>query len=297
MSRAIELLAPAKINLTLEVLGRRRDGYHEVATVMQTIDLHDTIRIKAADGISVEVTGEAAAGVPADPENNLAHRAAVRMAYWLKEDRGAKISIEKRIPAGMGLGGGSSDAAAVLRGLNGLWRLGRGPDSLARSGAELGSDVPFFVYCGSAFCRGRGERVDPLADCKPSPVTLFLPSQGMEGKTAKMYSEITPSDFTDGTTTRGVVDDIAMRGEVMAGSRNVFDRHADVFSEKVPVAMDACNRADFEVHLAGSGPAFFALRRLEELPARERALMDFLGIRVIERSFLGREACLRVQEV
>ena len=295
MTRRLELLAPAKINLTLEVIGRRADGYHEIATVMQTLDLCDAVTVEEADAISVEVSGPAAGGVPADREDELAYRAAVRMAAWLKGPRGARITLEKNIPAGAGLGGGSSDAAAVLRGLNQLWGLGREPKSLARLGAQLGSDVPFFVYCGSALCRGRGENVDPLADCRAPGVTLFLPPERIEAKTASMYSLIERSDFTAGTATRGVADDIAMRGEV-ADAKNVFDRHAARYGEKLPVAMEACNRAGFEVHLAGSGPAFFALRPKADLPPRELALMAWLGIEVRECAFLPREAALCIVE-
>lgn len=295
MPRKLELLAPAKVNLTLEVLGKREDGYHEVATVMQTIDLCDRVTIEDAGELTLEVGGPAARGVPLDAADDLAYRAATRMAYWLKEPRGARIRVEKNIPVGMGLGGGSSDAAAVIRGLNLLWDLGREPASLGRSAAELGSDAPFFIHGGSALCRGRGERVDPLADCRPLELTLFLPSETPPGKTAALYREITSDDYTAGTATRGVVDDIAMRGEV-TDVRNVFDRHAARFGEKVVVAMEACNVAGFEVHLAGSGPAFFALRRASDLGARERGLMEYLQIEVRQARFLGRDEALSVRE-
>lgn len=295
MRRTLELVAPAKINLTLEVLHKRDDGYHELATVMQTIDLCDRVRIEDADEISLQVMGPAAGGAPADVTQDLAHRAAMRMAYWLKEPRGARIRVEKHIPAGRGLGGGSSDAAAVIRGLNLLWGLDREPSSLTRSAAEMGSDAPFFIHGGSALCRGRGEKVDPLADCRPADLTLFLPAETIEGKTAALYAEITRDDFSAGTTTRGVVDDIAMRGEV-TDVRNVFDRHCAKFGENVAVAMEACNVAGFEVHLAGSGPAFFALRPKSQLGARELGLMDYLRIDVREHRFLSREDALAVRD-
>ncbi|HXH23022.1 MAG TPA: 4-(cytidine 5'-diphospho)-2-C-methyl-D-erythritol kinase [Dehalococcoidia bacterium] len=296
MPARLELRAPAKINLTLEVIGRRPDGYHELATIMQTIDLCDTVCIEAADSISIEFRGERAADVPFDPRQELAHRAADLMSGWLKAPRGARIVVDKQIPAGAGLGGGSSDAAAVLRGLNALWGLGRDAKSLARSAARLGSDVPFFIYCGSALCRGRGEIVDPLTDGRAAAVTLFLPKERIENKTATMYSLIQKSDYTAGTATRGMADDIAVRGEALLDGRNVFDRYAWRFGESVAVAMDACNRAGFEVHFAGSGPAFFALRPREELPPREAALMEYLGIEVRQHSFLPKEAALAVKE-
>jgi 4-diphosphocytidyl-2-C-methyl-D-erythritol kinase len=292
----IELLAPAKINLTLEVIGKRSDGYHEIASVMQTIDLCDTVTIEPADAISLEVSGEEAGGAPADRDQDLAYRAAMKMTYWLKEPRGARIRLHKRIPAGMGLGGGSSDGAAVMRGLNLLWELGRDQSSVARSAAELGSDAPFFVYGGSALCRGRGEVVDPLPDARPRLLTLFMPSETIEAKTASMYGELAKEDFTAGVESRGKVDDVVMKREI-EDARNVFDRHAGRFGDKVAMAMEACRLAGLEVHLAGSGPAFFALAPKTRLAPREAGLMEYLGIRVRECAFVSREETLAVREL
>jgi 4-diphosphocytidyl-2-C-methyl-D-erythritol kinase len=293
---AIELRAPAKINLTLEVIGKRSDGYHEIATVMQTIDLCDTVTIEPADAISVEVAGEAASGTPADVEQDLAYRAAKKMTYWLKEPRGARIHVHKRIPAAMGLGGGSSDGAAVMRGLNQLWDLGRDQSSIARSAGELGSDAPFFVYGGTALCRGRGEVVDPLPDAVARTLTLFLPPETIEAKTASMYASITKGDYAAGVESRGKVDDVVMKREIEE-VRNVFDRYVDRFGEKVAMAMEACRLAGLEVHLAGSGPAFFALASRSRLAPREAGLMEYLGIEVRECAFLGREDALQVLEL
>jgi 4-diphosphocytidyl-2-C-methyl-D-erythritol kinase len=293
--KAVEVLAPAKINLTLEILSKRADGYHEIASVMQTIDLCDAITVEDAEDITLEVTGEAVAGAPPDPEQDLALRAARRMAYWLKEARGARIRVHKRIPAGMGLGGGSSDAAAVMRALNVLWGLGRDQSSIARSAAELGSDAPFFVYGGTALCRGRGEVVDGLPDARPATLTLFLPPDTLPAKTASMYAGITKDDFTAGVESRGKVDDVVMKRDIV-DVRNAFDRHADRFGEKVAAAIEACRLAGLEVHLAGSGPAFFALAPLSALPAREAGLMEYLGIQVREHHFLPREDALRISE-
>ncbi len=235
--------------------------------------------------------------MPPDPEQDLAYRAAARMAYWAREPAGVKITLEKHIPAGMGLGGGSSDAAAVMRGLNQLWDLGRDAASLCRTAAELGSDAAFFIHCGTALARGRGERVDPLVDCKAGLVTLFLPTETLPDKTAAMYRHLTVADYSAGTSTRGMIDDIAMRGALVTDGRNVFDKHADAFGDNLPLAMEACARAGFEVHLAGSGPAFFALRPPAELAARELGLLEWMGIEVRECGFLGREEALRVREL
>src|SRR5947209_3944763 len=163
---SLELLAPAKVNLTLEVLGRRSDGYHEIVTLIQTIDLCDALILAAGHGIELEVVGDAVAGVP-EGEANLAAKAAHSLKSEAgRTDLGAHIRLAKQIPAAMGLGGGSSDAAAVLRGLNQLWDLRFTTDHLARVAATLGSDVPFFLYCGTAVCRGHGEIVEPMADLR-----------------------------------------------------------------------------------------------------------------------------------
>jgi len=160
---ALELLAPAKINLTLEVLKRRDDGYHEVATLMQTIDMCDRLRIEPANTVALQLGGDALAGVPLEGPGNLAYRAALALMEEAGDMAlGARIILEKRVPAGSGLGGGSSDAAAVLRGLNRFWGLDLELEALSAVAARVGSDVSFFLHCGTAECRGRGEAVNPL---------------------------------------------------------------------------------------------------------------------------------------
>lgn len=156
----LELAAPAKLNLFLHVLGRRPDGYHELQTVFQLLDFADRVILSARrDGRIRRVEG--AAGLPADED--LAVRAARLLKSTFGVDAGCDIAVEKRIPAGAGLGGGSSDAAAVLRGLNRLWRLQLDRDRLAAVGIELGADVPVFVHGRSAWAEGIGERLTPLA--------------------------------------------------------------------------------------------------------------------------------------
>jgi len=165
-SSAVEFGATAKLNLHLEVLARRPDGYHEIDTVMVEIDLADRIRLEPADRISLRVEG--AGDVPAD-ETNLAWRAAAALEV------GARIRLEKRIPPGSGLGGGSSDAAAVLRGLDRLYGLGLGREGLEPIARGLGADVPFFLYGGLARCGGIGERVEPLESDRNRAFLLVLP--------------------------------------------------------------------------------------------------------------------------
>jgi 4-diphosphocytidyl-2-C-methyl-D-erythritol kinase len=152
------LRAAAKVNLTLEVLGKRADGYHEIATVMQAVDLSDRITLDDADALELRSDS---ATVPSDA-SNLAWRAAAALREAARIETGVRIAVDKRIPVAAGLGGGSSDAAAVLIGLNRLWRLQWSIERLDEVAATLGSDVPFFLRGGAALARGRGEKVEAL---------------------------------------------------------------------------------------------------------------------------------------
>jgi 4-diphosphocytidyl-2-C-methyl-D-erythritol kinase len=158
-ARGIRLRAFAKLNLGLEVLGARQDGYHELRTLFQTIDLHDELTLAPRPaGISVRCDHP---GVPLD-ERNLAHRAAVELARFAGVARGVEIRIRKRIPVAGGLGGGSSDAAATLLALDRLWGLGLGPAGLQGLARRLGADVPYFLVGGTALGLARGDEVYPL---------------------------------------------------------------------------------------------------------------------------------------
>jgi 4-diphosphocytidyl-2-C-methyl-D-erythritol kinase len=159
MERALALPAPAKINLFLHVLGRRADGYHELQTAFALIDLADWIDLERRDDGKLQRTGDLIG--PAD--NDLALRAARLLQQRTGTRFGADIQVLKRIPAGAGLGGGSSDAATTLIALNRLWNTGLDRTQLAGLALELGADVPFFVHGFNAFAEGRGERLSPIA--------------------------------------------------------------------------------------------------------------------------------------
>ncbi|HZB02663.1 MAG TPA: 4-(cytidine 5'-diphospho)-2-C-methyl-D-erythritol kinase, partial [Actinomycetota bacterium] len=160
---AIVRAAHAKVNVFLRVLGRRDDGYHDIETLILPISLHDRITVEPADDLSVEVSGGPPGAVPAGDEN-LALRAAQALAAEIRDpsSRGARISIEKRIPVAAGLGGGSADAAATLLALDELWSLGADRDALARIALTVGSDVPALLLGEPAYVRGRGEIVEPV---------------------------------------------------------------------------------------------------------------------------------------
>ncbi|WP_096225975.1 4-(cytidine 5'-diphospho)-2-C-methyl-D-erythritol kinase [Geobacillus sp. FJAT-46040] len=183
----LSIKAPAKINLSLDVLYKRPDGYHEVKMVMTTIDLADRIELVALpeeDAIRIVSQNRF---VP-DDCRNLAYQAAKLLKETFSIRQGVAISIAKHIPVAAGLAGGSSDAAATLRGLNKLWQLGLTMDELAELGAKIGSDVAFCVYGGTALATGRGEIITPIASPPPCWVVLAKPPIGVS--TAEVYRNL-----------------------------------------------------------------------------------------------------------
>lgn len=178
--------APAKINLTLDTLSKRDDGYHEVEMIMTTVDLADRIGLEARQDGRIEIVS-VDRFIPNDAKN-LAYQAAALLKETYKVEQGVSITIEKNIPVAAGLAGGSSDAAATLRGLNHVWNLGLSLDELAELGAKIGSDVPFCVYGGTALATGRGEKIEHL----PSPATCWVilakPIIGVS--TAEIYGQL-----------------------------------------------------------------------------------------------------------
>ncbi|AOL36118.1 4-(cytidine 5'-diphospho)-2-C-methyl-D-erythritol kinase [Geobacillus sp. G4] len=183
----LSIKAPAKINLSLDVLYKRPDGYHEVKMVMTTIDLADRIELVALpeeDAIRIVSQNRF---VP-DDCRNLAYQAAKLLKETFSIRQGVAISITKHIPVAAGLAGGSSDAAATLRGLNKLWQLGLTMDELAELGAKIGSDVAFCVYGGTALATGRGEIITPIPSPPPCWVVLAKPPIGVS--TAEVYRNL-----------------------------------------------------------------------------------------------------------
>ena len=186
--------ARAKVNLTLEVLGKRPDGFHELRSVVMPVELADRVEIRvssAAGDVSLETVADGVALDSIGPdEANLACRAAVLVRGRFGVDRGVAIRLVKRIPVGGGLGGGSADAAAVLIGLDHLWGLRLSRLELAGLGAELGSDVPAQVHGGAVCVRGRGEHVTPLLTPGDGPAAAFwlvLANPGVAVSTAEVY--------------------------------------------------------------------------------------------------------------
>ena len=260
----MEILAYAKLNLTFEVLGRRSDGFHQVTTIMQTIGLADVLRIEPNPELKVYCEYPELCG-----EQNLAWRAAVELAKVCNVEPKARITIEKYIPVGMGLGGGSSDAAAALLGLNRLWDLGLSLDELAAIAAGLGSDVSFFLWGGTALARGRGEQITRLPSLPPLAITLVFPDLVVPNKTAAMYSSLTLAQFSDGGVTRQLMQ-ILVSGQFVRESVAglIFNAFSELAARTYPGLMEMCrevaNQGGPAMHLCGAGPALFTLPSSEE---------------------------------
>jgi 4-diphosphocytidyl-2-C-methyl-D-erythritol kinase len=255
----ITVKAPAKINLTLEVLGKRPDGYHEIKSLMQTIGLFDVLHFETAESLTLDCSDRSL-----QSKDNLVFRAAELLRKTAVYRGGTAIHLEKHIPVSAGLGGGSSDAAAALLGLNRLWKCKLGREQLAELAAQIGSDVPFFIYGGAALVEGRGEKITPLkARLKlENKFIVFQPDfQEVEGKTGKLYSLLTPDMYSDGSRTAAAVDSLVKTGDIPENLLfNTFDLVADVAYpgmetyRKTLIEAGATN-----IHLCGSGPCLFEM--------------------------------------
>jgi 4-diphosphocytidyl-2-C-methyl-D-erythritol kinase len=278
----VTVTAPAKINLTLEVLGKRPDGFHEIKSVLQTIDLCDTLRFTGAQGISYscDMPGWSA-------EKSLVSRAVKLLQESTACTRGAEIKIEKRLPLMSGLGGDSSDAAALLRGLNDLWGLKLSLEKLLALATQLGSDVAFFLRGGMALASGRGEIVTPLPPLSKMWVVLVVPDVPVgSGKTGRMYAALKPAHFTDGAITQKLVETLH-KGEEFNPSMlfNTFENIAfDDYNIRRVYVEHLIKLGAPHVHLAGSGPALFTMfqdkSRAEDLFTRckDQGMKAYLAV-------------------
>jgi 4-diphosphocytidyl-2-C-methyl-D-erythritol kinase len=248
----------AKINLTLDVLGKRPDGYHELATIMQTINLYDTIRLTISDDDRVHIICTQPGLATSD---NLAVRAAQAVRQQLSLKQGLCIELHKRIPVAAGLGGGSSAAAAVLLSLQEWWQLSLSPTDLLALAASLGSDVPFFLTGGLALCEGRGERVTPLAPHWPAAMNwLLLLKPAVSVSTASVYRALSARDYTDGTATRTVCEALqAGRAFPLEAMHNSLERGVlESYPEIARARTDLLRAGAPVVRLSGSGSILFA---------------------------------------
>jgi 4-diphosphocytidyl-2-C-methyl-D-erythritol kinase len=264
---SLEIKAPAKINLTLEVLGKREDGFHDITSVMQTIDLCDSLIINESPEIILDIDtaslpewdGIRNPDVSFNIENNLVFRAAELLRQKTGYRGGAKIELKKQIPSAAGLGGGSSDAAATLKGLNRLWSLGLKAGELLAIGEELGSDIPFFIYGGTALVEGRGEKITLLISLLELWAVLLVPIIEIPQKTKTLYSQVRKEQYTQGDITVNMVRSVDSNLDKI-DCWNVFTGiYPALFPESGRYFQQFKDAGAPFVEVCGSGPALFTL--------------------------------------
>jgi 4-diphosphocytidyl-2-C-methyl-D-erythritol kinase len=261
MPRAAPVKSYAKVNLGLEVLGLRDDGYHELRTVFQTIDLHDDLLLRPRPrGVSVQCDHPL---VPRGPAN-LAVRAAEDLRRYARVTAGVEIVLEKRVPVGGGLGGGSSNAAAVLLGLDRMWRLGLGPAGLQPLARRLGADVPYFLLGGTALGLARGDEVYPLRHQLRAWIVLVDP--GSPVSTARVFARIDAS-LTPRENSTSIFHFVSRELEGAGAYRLLVNDLEEAAMEEAPALRERVARIRDVLRgegarvaaLSGSGSSFFGL--------------------------------------
>jgi 4-diphosphocytidyl-2-C-methyl-D-erythritol kinase len=257
MSKALKVLSPAKLNLYLEILGKRPDGYHTLNTIFERISLFDEITVRESDNGRIKIESDAK-DIPRD-SRNLAYKAARLLKKDLGISKGALIRIKKRIPVGAGLGGGSSNAASTLLGLNQLWDLRLSRQKLSAYGAKLGSDVPFFLSGASfAFGNGRGEKIKPLVPIRKK-FWHIVAAPRFKVSTKGIYAEFDKIQINTGKRKRIRIDFITKKkiGEML------FNRLEEVTFRKYPKVKELKESLIAQgvknVLMSGTGGAVFGI--------------------------------------
>lgn len=281
MSAALSVAAPAKVNLFLRILARDDGGFHQIETLLATLDFADELVLeRSPGGVVLHVEGPA----PTDPRENLAGRAAFAFFRAAGIDEGVTLHLEKRLPSGAGLGGGSSDAGATLRGLNRLFGEPLTLDALMRVGAELGSDVPFFVAGAPlALAWGRGERLLQLPPLPPAPALVLAPDFTIRTKDA--YAAVAKARGARACASEGRaldLDTLASWEGVARLAENDFEpvllgSHPALAR---PLGVLRRSRALFAL-LSGSGSALFAIYSREEERAAAMETLAAEGVGTI----------------
>ena len=282
MARAtvLRLKSYAKVNLGLEVLGHRRDGYHELRTLFQAVDLADDLELRLRTGPTIELQCDHPL-VPKD-EANLALRAALELQRFARARKGVRILLEKRLPVGGGLGGGSSNAATVLLGLDLLWDLRLGITGLLPLARRLGADVPFFLYGGTALGLARGDEVYPLRHQIEAHVVLVVPEVAVATAAVfrRLEARLTPRE--NGTTIfRFISSDLDGRphfGVLKNELEEAALEEAPVLQDHVRKVRSLLVREGAEhTALSGSGSTYFGLFRDRPGALRARAALRARG--------------------
>jgi len=272
---SVHVLAPAKINLYLEILGKRPDHYHAIETLILAIDLCDELQMRIANdgGLSLTCDDQALTIGP----DNLVLKAARLLQAKTGCPHGAAIHLTKKIPWAAGLGGGSSDAAATLAGLNDLWNLGLSKKDLAALGAELGSDVPFFFAAPAAWCTGRGEVVEPVPVGRSFSLVLVKPPWGLA--TADVYRELGSRQASSQAGDPEAIRSALATGDVEKLGRHLHNRLQEPALRLCPPIENLIRRLQSSgaagCLMTGSGSCLFAV--CQDNREAERIVDDLLG--------------------
>ena len=256
----LDTLAYAKLNLSLDVLGKRSDGYHEMYMVMQTVDLCDRLRLETGTGRPLSMRSNLGF-LPADGRN-LAAAAALRLGEEMQTDFGGlSITLDKSIPVCAGLAGGSADAAAVLRGLNDLAGLGLSPERLEETGAKVGSDVPYCVRGGTALAQGRGEVLTDLAPLPACHVVLCKPAFSVP--TPELFARLDGVRLRRRPDTRGLISALAA-GDLAGAARRMYNVFEDALPPRRAAEIQRLKTALIQhgalgASMSGTGSAVFGL--------------------------------------
>lgn len=252
---SITLASFAKVNIGLEVLRRASDGYHAIKTILQTIDLEDKITFSLDTDLILDESGFANFG-----EENLVFKTARLLQKTTNCKQGARIQLKKNIPVSAGLGGGSSNAATTLMGLNRLWGLQLNQAALHKIAVTLGSDVPFFLYGGTALAEGRGESITPIPSIRSRQLLLVCPKNTIPSKTKTLFLSLQQRHFSSGHRIAKLATKLASGEQDIGSLYNTFNNLAlEIFPGQQEV-INAFKKSGAEnISLSGTGPSIFTI--------------------------------------
>ena len=273
--------AYAKINLFLDVVGKRDNGYHDIVSVMQSVSLCDTLTVSRTEGLDIAVRG---GGLPND-ETNLIVRAA--RAYFAHSGApfGVSVMLDKQIPMAAGLGGGSADAAAMLKALNALDKERFTVAELAAIGAKIGADVPFCVQGGTCLCKGVGEVLTPLESAVRTPLVIAIAGEGVSTPAAfamldQRYQNYV--SFADAVSPDGLIDAM-QKGDATATVSALFNRFEEVIMAQRPAVSQIkemlMEHGALAAQMSGSGPAVFGIFADEAAAGHAADRLKSAGVR------------------
>jgi len=259
-----------KINLTLEIINKRIDGYHNLFSIMQTIDLFDIITFSESSKIEIECNNK-----EINESGNIIEKAITLLKDYSHTKKGIRISLDKNIPISAGLGGGSSNAAIVLIVLNTIWNLKINTPTLHRLSSMIGSDVPFFLKGGTALTQGRGEKIKRLPKIQKLWILLVPEKNVMKDKTQQIYNNLLSSDYSDGSYTlelqkiikkKQKISHLSIINSLRESAMQLFQNLEKTESKMIQAGAKA-------VHLSGSGPTLFSMHHTKKEAVKVKQLL------------------------